>query len=56
MTDLIIIFIVAAVMVLAAGYVYKSKKGGRKCIGCPYGGSCESGSCSCSCGENIEES
>ena len=57
MTDILILLVVAAVVALAGWYVYKAKKSGRKCIGCPDGGCC-SGSCSgndhsaerCSCG------
>ena len=45
MTDIIVIFIVACILGAAAGYIIKAKKKGRKCIGCPYSGSC-SGSCS----------
>ncbi len=41
--------IIVAVLVLIAGlasfYIYKAKKSGKKCIGCPEGSSC-SGSCS----------
>lgn len=47
-------YIVIAVIVLifggAAFYIYKAKKSGKKCIGCPDSSTC-SGSCqSCSCG------
>jgi len=40
----IIIGIVAAILFLASRYIYKEKKKGTVCVGCPYGGSC-SGSC-----------
>ena len=37
-------YIVAAILVLAVGiavfYIIKAKKNGKKCIGCPYAGSC----------------
>ncbi len=50
MENLIIILIVVAVLGLAGLYIYKSKKSGKKCIGCPDSGAC-SGNCSgCSCG------
>ena len=57
MEDLIIILVLAAILGGAAWYVYKAKKSGKKCIGCPdadtCGGSCNGncGSCSgnCSC-------
>jgi len=46
--DILIIAIVVAIVGLAAWYVYKAKKSGKKCIGCPDSGSC-SGNCGCSC-------
>ena len=46
MTDYIIIAIVTAIVGFAAGYVYKVKKSGKRCIGCPDGCSCSSGQCS----------
>lgn len=50
MTDIIIAIIIIAIIAAAGLYIYKAKKSGKKCIGCPDGGSC-SGSCSsCGCG------
>ena len=46
MTDLIIILVVAAVLVLAGLYVYKAKKSGQKCVGCPNSKTCGSKNCS----------
>lgn len=52
--DFLIIGILALI-VLGAGFaIYRSKKRGKKCIGCPDAGSC-SGNCrscsgSCNCG------
>ena len=40
MTNLVIIVVLAAVLGLAGYYVYRSKKKGVRCIGCPEGG-CE---------------
>jgi len=57
MDNLVIIAIIAAIVGLAALYVYKAKKSGKKCIGCPDGG-CSCGSdknesdCSCCCGKH----
>jgi len=52
---MIIIAVVAAIIGVAAGYVYKAKKSGRKCIGCPESCSCSDGNCcGCSCGQNRE--
>ncbi|MBP3684282.1 MAG: FeoB-associated Cys-rich membrane protein [Oscillospiraceae bacterium] len=50
MTNVIILLVVGLIVGCAAGYIWKQKKKGVKCIGCPDSGSC-SGSCgSCSCG------
>ena len=42
--DIIIIAVVAVIMGFAGLYVYKAKKSGKKCIGCPDAGNC-SGDC-----------
>ena len=66
MTDIIIVVILVVIVGLAAWYVYKAKKSGKKCIGCPDGCSCESkqgkssGCCggeegSCCCGNKNEK-
>ena len=47
MTDLIILGIIAAIVVLAGLYVYRAKKRGQRCIGCPNGKNCGSKTCSC---------
>ena len=44
MVDAIVILVILAVVGGAGWYVYRSKKTGRKCIGCPDSGSC-SGQC-----------
>ena len=46
MTDLIIIGIVVVITTAAGLYIRREKKKGRRCVGCPHGGSC-SGSCGC---------
>lgn len=58
MENIIIIVIVALIVGLAGFYIYKAKKDGKKCIGCPYGGcpSKNNASCSCGCGGNDENS
>ena len=33
--------VLAAVLFLAGHYIYREKKRGVKCVGCPYAGSCE---------------
>lgn len=50
MKDFIIIAILVVIVGLAIWSIIKAKKSGKKCIGCPDGGSC-SGSC-CNCGEH----
>lgn len=44
MKDLIVIAVLVLILGLAAWYVYKSKKSGKKCIGCPDSAAC-SGKC-----------
>ena len=48
MMDLVIIAVVAVILAAAGGYIYKAKKSGAKCVGCPSGG-CSS--CSRGCQE-----
>lgn len=50
MEDIIIIAILVVIISLAAFYVYRAKKKGKKCIGCPDSGSCGKESCGCGCG------
>ncbi|PID79472.1 MAG: FeoB-associated Cys-rich membrane protein [Clostridiales bacterium] len=40
MNDLIIIAIIVVVLAAASIYIYKAKKKGVKCIGCPSAGGC----------------
>ncbi len=47
MVDAIAIVIIVAILGSASYYIYKKKKSGAKCIGCP-----ESGSSSCHCSQN----
>jgi len=52
--DYVVIAVIALIVGLAGLYVCKAKKSGKKCIGCPDGGSC-SGNCSgCNCGCGAE--
>ena len=48
MIDLIIFIIVAVILGTASLYIFKSRKKGVKCIGCP-----ESGHCMHQCNENV---
>ena len=45
MIDFVIAIAVVIVVGLALFYIYKSKKKGRKCIGCPYADSCSTKNC-----------
>ena len=63
MENVIVVLILFAIVGLAARYVYKAKKSGKKCIGCPDSGACGSSgstcsgscaSCSCCCGTKTE--
>ncbi len=48
--DFIIIAIIALIVGGAVAYIIKAKKSGKKCIGCPDGGSCgKSGGCQGGC-------
>ena len=46
MTDIIIVAVIILVVGAASLYLYRAKKRGQKCVGCPYckecGGSCSS--------------
>lgn len=52
MENYIIIAVVVLIVAAVIAYIVKAKKSGKKCIGCPDGGSCgkESSCCSCGCG------
>ena len=48
--DVIVIAIIAVIVGLAGLYVYRAKKSGKTCIGCPHSGKCPSskgGKCTC---------
>ena len=49
--DIIVIAVIATIVGLVMWYVYRSKKKGIKCIGCPDGTKC-SGNCGCGNSEN----
>lgn len=54
MVDLMIVVVVGAVVAAAGRYVYKEKKRGAKCIGCPAGKSCGGGQ-GCDCCGNAKQ-
>ena len=45
MENFIIVIVIALIVSAAAFYIYKAKKGGNKCIGCPHGSSCSAKGC-----------
>ncbi len=45
MIDFIIAVIIIAIVGTAVFYIYKSKKSGKKCIGCPYADACGKNNC-----------
>jgi len=47
MIDLILILILVSVVAGAGLYIYKAKKSGQACIGCPHAKSCKSQTCCC---------
>ncbi len=54
MIDLIIVAIVLIILCCAGIYIYKAKKSGKTCIGCPDGGQCKKHKCNCGCSEQIK--
>ena len=48
-SNLILILVLAAIIGGAGLYIYKAKKRGVKCIGCPQGSKCSGGCPGCSC-------
>lgn len=46
MKDFALIGVLAIILGLVCWYIYKAKKSGKKCIGCPDSGSCN-GCCGC---------
>ncbi len=46
--NIIIIAVVLLIIALAGFYIYRAKKSGQKCIGCPYSKTCASKNCDCS--------
>ncbi len=42
MADIIVALIILAILGAAIAYIYRAKKSGAKCIGCPAAGKCAS--------------
>lgn len=47
--DYIIIAVIVLILGLSGWFIWKSKKSGKKCIGCPDSCACASGNCGGSC-------
>ena len=47
MVNVIAVVTLLAIVGAAAGYVYKAKKSGQKCIGCPHSKTCSGNCCGC---------
>ena len=53
--DYAIIAVIVLILGAAGLYVYKAKKSGKKCIGCPHGGNCSANGCNaCSCNDKVQ--
>jgi len=48
--DFVILGIIVVILGASAWFIYRSKKNGKKCIGCPDSCACSSGNCSGGCG------
>ena len=48
--DIIILVVFAVILIAAIRYIYKSKKSGKRCVGCP-----DSGTGKCCCGVSKTE-
>ena len=55
MGNLIIIVILLCIISSIIIYLYKAKKQGKTCIGCPYGGQCGSSQEGCCCANHKKE-
>lgn len=49
MATVIAVIVLALILFLAVRYIYKEKKKGNQCIGCPYSGSCQKHQTGSSC-------
>ena len=45
MTDIVLIFVLVIILGSAGGFIYKAKKKGQVCIGCPHAKTCSAHSC-----------
>ena len=56
MKDLILILVLLVIVAVAGGYIYRAKKRGVQCIGCPAGSKCGDtcAGCGSACGARKE--
>lgn len=54
MKDFIVVSVIACITVAVIIYLYRAKKRGETCIGCPYAKQC-SGGCSCGCNKETTD-
>ena len=47
--DIIIVLVIVAILAIAGWCIHKSRKTGKKCIGCPDSCACSSGNCGGGC-------
>lgn len=47
MINILLVLILAVIIGGSGFYIYRAKKAGQKCIGCPYSKDCETNKCSC---------
>ena len=54
MVNVIAVLVLLVMLAAAGGYVYKAKKSGQKCVGCPYAKECAArrNGCGCASGQN----
>ena len=53
--DIILVLILLIIAGGAGFYVYKAKKSGARCVGCPYAKQCGKKTCSCGQGKDSLE-
>ena len=47
MENIILVAVLVLILGAAGFYVYRAKKRGAKCVGCPYSKTCGKSGCSC---------
>ena len=55
MKDLILFLVIAVILFFAIRYIYREKKKGAACVGCPMAGKCAKMACACDGTEEKED-